>query len=102
MILYCVTVTVSPAAHDEWFEWMHSVHIPDVLRTGLLLSATMYRICQPVPEHGVQYIIQYTCRSMDDYEQYHTEHAPRLQAEHTEKFHGQFSASRIVMESLPT
>lgn len=101
MILYSVTVTVSPTVHDEWFEWMHSVHIPDVLRTGFFLSATMYRVHQPAPEHGEQYTIQYACRTMDDYERYSTECAPQLQAEHTEKFQGHCTASRTIMESLP-
>lgn len=101
MLVYCVHVTIADAVHDEWLEWMRSVHIPDVLRTGLLLSATMYRVVLPGSDQGTQYAIHYSCRSMADYERYQAEHAPLLQAEHTEKFKGQFAASRTVMQTLP-
>jgi hypothetical protein len=101
MFIYCVTVTIVESAHDEWLDWMRSIHIPEVLRTGLLLSATIYKVHIPAQEEGPTYTIQYTCRSMDDYEQYQREHAPLLQAAHTEKFSGRFTASRTLMESLP-
>lgn len=101
MFIYCVTVTIVDSAHDEWLEWMRSIHIPDVLRTGLLLSATIYKVHIPAPETGVTYTIQYTCRSIADYERYQAEHAPLLQAAHAEKFSGRFTAFRTLMESLP-
>ncbi len=102
MLYYCVTVTIDKDRHDEWLEWMRSVHIPDVLRTGKFLSSCIYRILEPVSDAGVQYEIRYTCRSRQDYERYHTEHAPLLQAAHTEKFQGHFSASRKLLEALPS
>ena len=35
MILYNVTVKIAKAVHDDWLEWMKTVHIPDVLKTNL-------------------------------------------------------------------
>jgi len=101
MLYYCVTVTISQERHDEWLEWMRSVHIPDVLRTGLLLSSCIYRVLVPAPESGKQYEIRYTCRSMEDYERYQAEYAPKLQAAHAEKFGGHFTATRQLLEALP-
>ena len=101
MLYYCVTVTIDQDRHDEWLEFMRSVHIPDVLRTGMFLSSCIYRVLVPAPEAGVQYEIRYTCRSREDYERYQAEHAPLLQAAHTEKFQGHFVASRKLLESLP-
>lgn len=102
MLYYCVTVTIDKKRHDEWLEWMRSEHIPDVLRTGLFLSASIYRVLEPAPESEmVQYEIRYTCRSKKDYDSYQVNHAPNLQAAHTGKFHGHFTASRKLLESLP-
>lgn len=96
MILYNVTINVDDSIKDEWLEWMKSKHIPDVLATGMFIENKIYRI--RAEEEGNTYSIQYFLRSEEDYEKYQKEFAPKLQAEHTDKFKDKFVAFRTVME----
>lgn len=99
MIIYNVTVKVDLDIHEEWLKWMRDIHIPDVLKTGLFTES---RICKVLvnEEDGVTYAIQYTCKNMSDYKKYESEHAPRLQQEHREKYHDKALAFRTLLEVL--
>jgi hypothetical protein len=97
MIIYNVTVNIEDDVHDVWLEWMKQNHIPDVLATGKFTDA---RICKLLvdEQQGTTYTVQYTCDSMDDYNDYQSNHAPRLQKEHVNKFEGKFVAFRSIMK----
>jgi hypothetical protein len=97
MIIYNVTVNIEDDVHDEWLKWMKQNHIPDVLATGKFTDA---RICKLLvdEQQGTTYTVQYTCNSMEDYNDYQSNHAPRLQKEHANKFEGKFVAFRSIMK----
>lgn len=99
MIVYNVTVNIDNDVHDEWLNWMRTVHVPDVMRCGIF---TKSRICKVLvdEEQGVTYSIQYTAPSMQHYEQYSETFAPALQAEHRQKFEGKFVAFRTLIEVI--
>jgi len=97
MILYNVTVSIDPDAHDEWLQWMKEVHIPDVLKTGLFLENKICRI-HAEEEGGKAYSIQYLLKSWEDYEKYQAEFAPALQEDHTNRYAGKFAAFRTMLE----
>ena len=97
MILYNVTINIDEAVHDEWLHWMKTVHIPDVMATGLFLENKICRI-HAEEQGGLSYSIQYLLRSMDDYERYQSEHAPSLQQDHTQRYAGKFAAFRTILE----
>jgi len=99
MIIYNVTVNIEEDVHQEWLKWMKEVHIPDVLNTGLFND---YKMCKVLtsPEEGQTYSIQYSCESMDHYNQYQDNFAPRLQEEHARKFKDQFVAFRTLLETV--
>ena len=99
VILYNVTVNIDPDVHDEWLEWMKGVHIPDVMNTGLFVDSKIFRIHTGEDEENT-YSIQYFCNSMDEYEKYQAEHAPKLQQEHTEKYKDKFTAFRTILEQV--
>lgn len=101
MIIYNVTLNVDEDVAAEWLEWMKTVHIPDVMATGLFLDN---RICRVLAEEegGLTYAVQYTCADMDTYERYKAEHAPRLQAETQKKYGGRFAAFRTLLEVVHT
>jgi hypothetical protein len=100
MILYNVTVNIDNSVHDEWLEWMKTVHIPDVLSTGLFLENKIFRIKSSQEDEGHTYSIQYYLNSMNEYEKYQKVFAPKLQAEHSAKFADKFVAFRTLMESV--
>ncbi|MBS1580920.1 MAG: DUF4286 family protein [Bacteroidetes bacterium] len=99
MIIYNVTLNVDLEVHEEWVEWMRTVHIPDVMATGLFLE---HRFCRVLADDdgGVTYAVQYTCTDMATYERYRDEHAPRLQAETQRQYGGRFVAFRTLLETV--
>lgn len=98
MILYNVTVNIDDSVHDEWLEWMQKKHIPDVLATNLFIENKIFKLINPPSEDGVTYSIQYFLKSMEDYQKYHSEFAPRLQDEHAKKYKDKFYAFRTILE----
>ncbi len=98
MILYNVTIKIDHAAHDEWLEWMKTVHIPDVMATGIFLEYRMGRLLGLDEPDGITYAIQYYCTDLVAFEQYQSYFAQKLQAEVNEKFRGKFVAFRTLLE----
>jgi Domain of unknown function (DUF4286) len=101
MIVYNVTINVDADVAAEWLHWMKTVHIPDVMATGLFLDN---RICRVLAEEegGLTYAVQYTAADMATLERYKAEHAPRLQAETQERYSGKLVAFRTVLEIVHT
>ncbi|MEM7102465.1 MAG: DUF4286 family protein [Bacteroidota bacterium] len=100
MILYNVTIKLDDAIKADWLEWMQSVHIPDVMATGLFKEYKLSRLIGDEDEYGTTFAIQYLCGSMDDFETYQASHAAALQADHTERYKGKFGAFRTLLEVL--
>lgn len=100
MILYNVTVSVDKEVHDDWLDWMRRVHIPDVLATGLFVEHKMLRLMHESENDGFTYAIQYFLKSMEDFETYQKEHAPRLQAEHQARYGEHCHAFRTLLEVI--
>lgn len=97
MVLYNVTVNIDEDVHDEWLQWMKEVHIPDVMNTGHFLENKICKILAE-SEGGISYAIQYLCKDMNEYENYQSSHAPRLQKDHTDRYGGKFVAFRTLLE----
>ena len=99
MIVYSVTLTIDGEIEAQWREWMKQVHIPDVLRTGCFGECSMYKVKEPAVEQP-SYVLQYRCQSLAEYHRYRENFAPALQKEHSDKFHGRFTASRVILEEM--
>ncbi|MCC7158969.1 MAG: DUF4286 family protein [Ignavibacteria bacterium] len=100
MLVYNVTINVDDSIHDEWVEWMTSVHVPQVIATKCFKNYSMHRMLSPEHEEGTKYVMKYICDSVEDYERYQIEHAALLQHTHKEKFGGNFTAIRSLMEEV--
>jgi hypothetical protein len=101
MIFYNVTVIINKKVETEWLSWMKEIHMPDVMKTGFFNNSKIFKIV--LPAHAVEevsFLIQYECESLEQYIGYSENHAPKLQQEHTEKFSGMFTASRMVLEEI--
>jgi len=97
MIIYNVTVKITHKVHEDWLEWMSTVHVPDVLKTDLFVDAAIRRLLYVEEEDGITYSIQYRLTGMDKLHTYQEKHAKTLQAEHTERYRDQFVAFRTLM-----
>jgi hypothetical protein len=99
MIIYSVTIAIEPSVDSEWIEWMKTVHIPDVLRTGCFSECRIHKAIGAEADDAV-YVMQYSARSLAEYQRYRDNFAPALQKDHTDRFAGRFRGSRQVLEEL--
>jgi hypothetical protein len=99
MIIYSVTIVIQASIEAEWAEWMNKVHVPDVLRTGCFSEC---RTCKVLGSEGDErtYVMQYHCRSVEEYHRYRDNFAPALQKEHSDRFAGRFRGSRQLFEEV--
>tara|TARA_R110001592_G_scaffold16011_3_gene68620 strand:+ start:197 stop:502 length:306 start_codon:yes stop_codon:yes gene_type:complete len=99
MIIYNVTVNIENDVHDDWFNYMKTTHIPEVMQTGFFLE---HKICKVLStqedETGHTYAIQYTCARMEDLEEYQANYAAELQKDHMSRFEGKFVSFRTLLE----
>lgn len=100
MIFYCVTVLVDSDIVDDWRAWMREVHIPDVLASGCFQGHLFLQQTTADDPNRTQFQIQYFCDSEEELKRYWTEHAPALQAAHTQRYSGRFQASRTVFRTV--
>ena len=101
MINYNVTINIKKDVESEWVKWMKEEHIPDIMKTNFFNSWKMFKILVPagMPDE-ITYVVRYTTDSMENYEEYARNEAPRLQREHVEKSPGKFTASRAILEDI--
>ena len=99
MIIYCVTVNIDDSIREEWLKWMKESHIPDVMRTGCFTGNRLLKLLVN-EESGTSYSIQYSCKTMEDFNRYQKEFASTLQQEHREKYKDKFVAFRTLLEEV--
>lgn len=94
MITYQVRIQVDAEVEHEWLHWMKTVHVPDLIATGLLVS---YHILKPQGEDQVYYF-HYQFSDQKTLDLYQKDHAPKLKADVQENFPGRSSASRQILD----
>ena len=99
MILYNVTVSIDNSVHEDWIQWMRSIHIPQVMETGCFIESRISRV-HGEEEGGMTFAITYVCPSDEHFKKYEKEHAPELQKDHTTKFQGKFAAFRTTLSVI--
>jgi hypothetical protein len=99
MITYSVTIIIQPSIESEWLDWMNRVHVPDVLRTGCFSECRTYKVLGSEGD-DLTYVLQYRCRSLEEYHRYRDNFAPALQKEHSDRFSGRFRGSRQLLEEV--
>jgi len=101
LVIYSVSVIIKREFEEEWFDWMLHIHIQNVLKTGFFSGYKIYKTIIPSTEgDNKTYVIQYECKSIDDYLAYKENFAASMQREHAKKFAGKIATARIVMEEV--
>ena len=99
MIIYSVTISIQANIETEWVDWMDKVHVPDVFRTGCFSECHTYKVLGTESEEPT-YLMQYHCRSMEEYHRYRDNFASALQKEHSDRFAGKFRGARQLLEEV--
>jgi len=94
MITYEVKLVVQSDIEDEWLHWMRTVHVPDVIATGLLRS---YQILKPKGTERV-YLFQYHFENENDFRSYEQNNAEKLRQDVKDRYDGKFSGERTIYE----
>jgi hypothetical protein len=97
MIIYRVEITLDAGVELEWLDWMKRVHVRDVVRTGCFSDCHIYKVIESTSSEPI-YVMQYQCRSVEDYHRYRDSFAPAIQKEHSDRFAGRFRGSRQLLE----
>jgi len=100
MIVYNVTVKVEPGIADKWIQWMKAEHLNDMMNTGLFSDYRLCRLMEQDESEGVTFVIQYHSDSIENYQSYVQEHAPRMRKKSLDKFGNKFAAFRTVIEVI--
>lgn len=100
MYLYNVTVNVDQDIEAEWLQWMKTVHIPEVLKTGYFIENKIFRLLHEPHNDGSTYSVQYFIDSLEDLDKYLNEQAPAIMARHNERYKNKHVAFRTVMEYM--
>ena len=100
MILYNVTVSIDKDAEAEWVAWMKDKHIPDILNTGMFVSARIFKVLNEDEAESTSYAVQYLAESMEHIQLYQQRYAPPLQEEHHARFRGKYAAFRTLLEAV--
>jgi hypothetical protein len=98
MICYNITIKVDPAIEAEWFEWQTKEHIPEVMSTGLFTEFQFYKLLEQDETEGITYIVQFFSPSLENYNTYISQFAPKLREKAFAKWKQQFIAFRTVMK----
>lgn len=96
MVMYHVTVKITPEKSEEWLHWMKTIHIPEVLNTGYFIKCRLSRL-EVDDQDGQTFSVLYDCPSEEYLTKYMSLCAPELQKKHIDKFAGQFVAFRTVL-----
>jgi hypothetical protein len=96
MYLFNETVGIDQHVEAEWLDWMKSVHIPDVMMSGMFTGYKMYRILHVGEEGTVSYSVQYFSGSIEEVKRYLDEFAPPL----VERLRARFKDQHVVFRTL--
>ena len=100
MILYNVTVGIDPIIEQEWLEWMKTIHIPEVMATGMFVSNNVFKVFVQQEGDNPSYSIQYFAESIDKVNTYLEKYAPALQKVHMLRYQNKHVAFRTLLEEV--
>lgn len=100
MIIYNVTIKVTPDITGEYLQWLQEEHLPEMMQTGLFSSYRLCRLLESEDPEGATYVVQYHCDSMENYQSYVDEYSLRMRQKGLDKFGNKMVAFRTIMELL--
>jgi hypothetical protein len=100
MILYNITMNVTQDIEQDFIAWMKSVHIPEVLETGIFSEHKFYRLLHDAEDGSTNYCIQYFTESIDQMMEYERKHAALLRSKTQERYKDKAIAFRTLLETI--
>ncbi len=100
MILYNITINVTPDIEQDFISWMKNIHIPEVLQTGIFHDHKFFRLLHDSEDGSTNYCIQYFTDSLEQMMEYEKKHAALLRAKTQERYKDKAIAFRTLLETI--
>ncbi|TDQ16926.1 uncharacterized protein DUF4286 [Algoriphagus boseongensis] len=100
MILYNITINVTPDIEEDFISWMKSIHIPEVLETGIFHDHKFFRLLHDSEDGSTNYCIQYFTESIEKMMEYEKRHAVLLRSKTQERYKDKAVAFRTLLETI--
>lgn len=100
MVLYNITINVSPDIERDFIDWMKTIHIPEVMETGIFYDHKFFRLIHDTDDGSTNYCIQYFTDSLKLMMEYESKHAPGLRAKTQERYKDKAIAFRTLLETI--
>lgn len=100
MVLYNITINVSPDIEQDFIDWMKSTHIPEVMETGIFHEHKFFRLIHDTEDGSTNYCIQYFTDSLKLMMQYESKHGAALRAKTQERYKEKAIAFQTLLETI--
>lgn len=100
MILYNVTINVTPEIESDFIQWMRETHIPEVMATGIFTEHKFLRLLHDSDDGSTNYAVQFFAESMERMQDYEKNFAPALREKTQERYQDKALAFRTLLEIL--
>lgn len=100
MILYNITTNVTADIEEDFISWMKSIHIPEVMETGIFVDHRFYKLLHDSEDGSVNYSIQFFTESMEKMMEYEKTHATSLRIKTKERYQDKAVSFRSLLETV--
>ena len=100
MFIYNVTTKVDWSISNDWKTWMTTIHIPEVMDTGLFTESRLVKLLEVDDTEGPTFAVQYYLRNRADYDEYIAQFAPAMRQKVIDKWGERLIAFRTLMEVI--
>lgn len=100
MILYNITINVSPDIEQDFILWMKSTHIPEVMETGIFHEHKFFRLIHDTDDGSTNYCIQFFTESLKLMMEYENKYAPGLRTKTQSRYKDKAIAFRTLLETI--
>ncbi|MBA4300938.1 MAG: DUF4286 domain-containing protein [Cyclobacterium sp.] len=100
MILYNITINVSPDIEQDFILWMKGTHIPEVMETGIFHEHKFFRLIHDTDDGSTNYCIQFFTESLKLMMEYESKHAPGLRTKTQSRYKDKAIAFRTLLETI--
>lgn len=100
MILYNITTNVTADIEEDFISWMKSIHIPEVMETGIFVEHRFYKLLHDSEDGSINYSIQFFTESMEKMMEYEKTHATALRIKTKERYQDKAVSFRSLLQTV--
>lgn len=100
MILYNITINVSPDIEEDFISWMKTTHIPEMLQIGIFHEHKFFRLLHDSEDGSTNYCVQYFTESVERMMEYEKSHAPLLRNKTQERYSSKAVMFQTLLETV--